>query len=145
MKTGIREIAGNVNSLNKMLQARVLGKKFPLSVTFIITYRCNFSCRYCKIFRFKEEEMRTGQIISMIDQLISSGMRRFSINGGEPLLREDIGEIIGYAKRKGLLVTVFTNGYLVSEKIDALRELDIMLISLDGPREVHDAQRMPGA
>jgi MoaA/NifB/PqqE/SkfB family radical SAM enzyme len=123
----------------------MLGKRFPLSVTFIVTYRCNFKCSYCNVFNIKEEEMTTGQIIKMIDELRDLGMRRFSINGGEPLLREDIQEIINHAKKRDVLVTLFSNGYLVSKNIEKLKELDVLLLSLDGPRQIHDAHRIRGS
>jgi len=89
--------------------------------------------------------MTTDEIRSMIDQLCSLGMRRLGINGGEPLLREDIGEIIAYAKKKGIFVTLCTNGSLVSKKIHEIKDIDIMIVSLDGPRHIHDAQRSRGS
>ena len=110
----VKNIAHDLSSLGRVAQARFSGKRFPLSVTFLITYRCNFKCHYCSVYNCNEREMTTSEVFSMIDQLTSLGMRRLGINGGEPLLREDISEIIRYAKKKDLLVSLFTNGYLVS-------------------------------
>lgn len=81
----------------------------------------------------------------MIDQLCALGLRRLGLNGGEPLLREDIGKIIDYAKDKGLVVTSFTNGWLVPKRIRDIKNLDVLIISLDGPAEVHDRQREKGS
>lgn len=122
-----------------------LNRRYPISVTFLITYRCNFQCNYCDVYNCDEREMTTTEIFAMIDELVTLGMRRFGINGGEPLLREDIGEIVSYAKKKNLFVTLFTNGSLVLKNIDKLKGLDILLISLDGPRDIHDAQRFSGS
>ena len=92
-----------------------------------------------------EPEMTTKQIFKMLDEFSEMGMRRYGISGGEPLLRPDIGEVVSYAKKKGCIVTLFTNGYLLERRIDQLKDLDILLMSLDGPKEVHDLNRMPGA
>jgi MoaA/NifB/PqqE/SkfB family radical SAM enzyme len=51
-------------------------------------------------------------------------------SGGNPLLRDDIGEIIDYASRY-FITTVYDNGSLAAEKIDALRNVDFVAISLD--------------
>lgn len=129
----------------RLLNVYSLNRRYPVSVTFIITYRCNFKCRYCNVYNCQEQEMTTQEIFSMIEQLAKLGMRRLGINGGEPLLREDIGEIIRFAKDKGLFVTLFTNGSLVSKNIDKIKGLDVLLMSLDGPGHIHDAQRFPGS
>jgi len=135
----------NLSTFSKMLQAKIFYRRFPLSVTFIITYRCNFQCHYCDVYSGDEKEMTTPEIFSMINQLVAMGMRRLGINGGEPLLREDIGDIITYAKKKKLYVTLFTNGSFVPEKIQEIKGVDLLLMSLDGPCYIHDAQRSWGS
>lgn len=85
------------------------------------------------------------QVFDMIDQLSRLGLRRLGLNGGEPLLREDIGEIIDYSHHKGITTTLFTNGWLVKQNIKKLKNLDIILISFDGPAEAHDCQRQNGS
>ena len=81
----------------------------------------------------------------MIDELSTLGLRRLGLNGGEPLLREDIGDIIDYSTKKGITTTLFSNGWLVRDNIGKLKKLDVLLMSLDGPAEVHDAQRQQGS
>jgi len=63
----------------------------------------------------REKELGTERIISLLDEITEAGCLSLLITGGEPLLRDDFGEIYRYAKRKGLLVTVFTNGTLLKE------------------------------
>lgn len=135
----------DIETIFRLPMVYFFNKRYPLSVTFLITYRCNFQCDYCDVFNCNEKEMTTKEIFAMIDELVTLGMRRFGINGGEPLLREDIDEIISYAKNKNLFVTLFTNGSLVSKNINKLKRLNILLISLDGPRDIHDAQRFNGS
>ena len=120
-------------------------KRYPVSVTFISTYRCNFECSYCDVYRKKNYEMTTQEIKDMIDQLYELGLLRLGFNGGEPLLRDDLGELINYSRSKGIITTVFTNGWLIEEKIDILKNLSTLIISLDGPAEIHDKQRKKGS
>ncbi len=141
----MRGIKDKISFATRLLGARILGRSYPLSVTFISTYRCNFTCEYCDVWRLKEEEMSTIEVFSMIDEFCRMGTRRFSFNGGEPLLREDIGDLIRYCKSRGLLTTMFTNGSLVSERLDELKDLDILVVSFDGPPHVHNKQRMEGS
>ncbi len=68
-----------------------------------------------------------------------------TITGGEPLIRDDLGHIIAYAKEKGLIVTVNSNGKLVPEKIQNLKKVDVLCLSLDGSSEVNDAIRGNGS
>ncbi len=53
----------------------------------------------------------------IIDQIADAGTLFLLITGGEPLLRKDFGELYIYARSKGILVTLFTNGTLLTEEI----------------------------
>ncbi len=135
----------NIKTLFKFAGVYFLKKRYPLSVTFITTYRCNFRCKYCSVWEKQVKELSTREVFDMIDQLSVMGLRRLGLNGGESLLRPDIQEIIDYSRGKGITTTLFTNGWLVGESIDKLKNLNVLLISLDGPAEVHDAQRQQGS
>lgn len=135
----------DLQSLSKLAQIKLMGKRYPLSVTHIITTRCNFHCSYCNIYKHKEKEMTTEEIFHMIDSFSEMGMGKYSITGGEPLLRNDIGDIINHVRAKGSTVTLFTNGSLIKSRIDELKNLNILLTSFDGPKEVHDKNRQEGA
>jgi MoaA/NifB/PqqE/SkfB family radical SAM enzyme len=80
--------------------------------------------------------MTTEQVFSMIDQFYQMGMRKIGISGGEPLIRNDIGRIIRYCKKKGIYISMTTNGTLIEKRIDDLKHVDLVLVSLDGPPEV---------
>lgn len=130
-----------VDAASKVLQSKILGKNTPLSVTFLIKYQCNLTCKYCDIWKWGTDEMTTSQVKSMIDEFFEMGMRRFSFNGGEALLRPDIEELTRHCREKNIFTTLFTNGWLVPRKIEAVRQVDVVLMSLDGPEEIHDLQR----
>jgi len=93
----------------------------------------------------KQPELTTGEIFNLIDQISASGVQRLGIWGGEPLLRDDIGDVINYAKAKDLYVTLDTNGYLVSNKLMLLKNLDNLIMSLDGDEKSHDLNRGKGS
>jgi len=90
--------------------------------------------------------MTTDELISLFDQLKKLGTQRIALWGGEPLLRNDIGYLIDYAKTKcNFFVSLDTNGYLVKEKLEEIKNLDVLVMSLDGPKEIHDKNREPGS
>jgi len=66
--------------------------------------------------------MTTSRILSIVDELTYAGCLRFLITGGEPFSRKDFPEIYRHAKTNGLLVTVFTNGTMITESLTALFE-----------------------
>jgi radical SAM protein with 4Fe4S-binding SPASM domain len=87
-----------------------------------ITARCNNNCRHCYINlpandkKAKEKELTFSQIKRIIDQAADLGAMWCLINGGEPFLREDFPEIYLYLKQKGILVSVFTNATLITDR-----------------------------
>lgn len=87
-----------------------------------ITGRCNNNCQHCYINlsatdkRAKAKELSLGQIKKITDEAVDSGALWCLITGGEPLLREDFFDIYLYLKKKGLLVSVFTNATLITQK-----------------------------
>ncbi len=66
-----------------------------------------------------------------------AGTRRIQFTGGEPMLRDDLGEILCRAKSLGMFVGLSTNGYQVAERAGELDPADIVQISYDGPPEIH--------
>jgi radical SAM protein with 4Fe4S-binding SPASM domain len=61
--------------------------------------------------------MGTAKILDIIDQVTDAGCLYLLLTGGEPLLRDDFPLIYRHAKERGLLVTVFSNGTLITEKV----------------------------
>lgn len=133
----------------KSLKARVnKDARIPIGVYLSVTERCPNKCIYCNFRDMSSkngEEMSTGEVLRIIDELHRLGMRKLHLTGGEPLLRDDIGEIIGHAKSKGIFVGISCSGIFVPEKIEELINADIVMLSLDGPQEIHDSLRGEGS
>ena len=95
-------------------------KKNIIAFDLEITARCNNNCRHCCINLpvqdkdANEKEIPLAQITKIADEAISQGAIWCLITGGEPLLREDFVEIYLCLKKKGLLVSVFTNATLIN-------------------------------
>ncbi len=128
--------------------ANFTGSRMPLSVYLNLTYRCANRCIYCNypnLDEGKEHEMSTGQILKLIDEMAEAGTRKLQLTGGEPLLREDIGDIIHHAKKRGIFTGISASGIFIPECIDKIKDVDIIFISLDGERDVHDSIRGKGS
>jgi radical SAM protein with 4Fe4S-binding SPASM domain len=101
----------------------------PLSGSIELTRQCNLRCVHCYLSprsagqKVHKYEMETSQLLYVIDEITEAGCLCLLITGGEPLLRTDFNEIYTHAKKNGLLVTVFTNGTLVTDSILELFEL----------------------
>ena len=128
-----------------VLRYQVTGHRTPVAVAWLITGRCNLNCCYCK---WKDErqsgELDTAAVKRLIDQMKMAGVRLISFTGGEPLVRSDMGEIIRYVKSHGLVCKLNSNGMLVQQRLDDLRPLDLLQISVDGPPQVQDQLRGAG-
>ncbi len=110
---------------------RVLAPDKPYHVQWMVTRKCNYRCRGCNVWREQDnKELSAEEIKRGLDILRKLGVVEVLISGGNPLLREDIDEIIKYASRY-FFVTVYDNGSLAAEKIDALRRANFVAISID--------------
>lgn len=135
----------NIPRISLKILGAKLGKRIPLKVTQYVTYRCNYKCAFCGRRLSKSDELNTDQIKKCMSDFKKMGTEFWGFNGGEPLLREDIGELINYAKALGFKCSLSSNGYLIPQKIDQINKIDLVLISLDGPEKVHDKIRGQGA
>jgi len=133
------------NSGFYFMKAKVLRKKIPLNVSFSVTNRCNLRCSYCGIYKRKQNELAKKQVFSLIDELSEMGTQRLGFWGGEPLLRNDIGELVNYANENGIFTSVISNGYLVPQKIAELKKLELLFLSLDGSEKTHDVTKGKGS
>ncbi len=119
--------------MRKYFSSSISFSKFPLwnqfkqkrqlvSFAIEITARCNYNCRHCYINlpandkRVKKMELSVTDISRMADQAVAEGALWCLITGGEPLLREDFFDIYLRLRKKGLLLSVFTNASLIKKK-----------------------------
>jgi radical SAM protein with 4Fe4S-binding SPASM domain len=119
----IPEISSNdfFRSIKKDLYRR----RIPLSGSLELTWRCNLRCAHCYITAaeswseagHQHRELAAPEWYRIIDQITDEGCVWLLLTGGEPLLRADFWDIYLYAKRRGMLITLFTNGTLLTEEL----------------------------
>jgi radical SAM protein with 4Fe4S-binding SPASM domain len=117
------------------------------------TIRCNLSCAHCRRIESDEQahtDMTTAQAKALIEQLAELGkgqpmMPVLVFSGGEPLCREDLFELISFAKSLSIIPALATNGTLIDQAIAGkIRKSGIarVSVSLDGATaEVHNKLR----
>jgi len=115
------------------------------SVSWAVTCRCNLSCAYCSFANFEESELGFDQIASLLEQLRGAGMRILRITGGEPLLREDLPDLIRFARGMGVFTTIATNGILLPDKIEKYIGVEGIFVSIDGMERMNDMIRGKGS
>lgn len=146
-----------INAAASVVLGRLRKKPLLWYVTYFITNKCNLRCPYCyavtnRIFNTgkladksnKLKEPTIDEIFKTIDDLYKIGTRYICLLGGEPLVRKDLKEIIGYIKSKKMMVALNTNGTLIDQNIEVLRMLNKLTISLEGDKEKHDKDRGAG-
>lgn len=115
----------------RRIAIRSLTPNRPYHAQWMLTRKCNFRCRGCNVWREHENnELTTEEVKKGLNALRDLGVVDLVLSGGNPLLREDIGEIIEYASRY-FITTVYDNGSVAARKIEALRKADFVAISVD--------------
>ena len=105
------------------------GHRFPLQVSIEMTRRCPLECLHCYNNlpmgdqNARSQELSTEEHFRLLDETAELGVLWLLYSGGEIFARKDFLDIYTYAKKKGFLITLFTNGILINEKIaDYLRD-----------------------
>ena len=113
----------------RALHAKLGGRRWPTSGTFEMTWRCNLSCAHCYNnlpagdLAARRAELTREEHFRILDEVVDAGCLWLLYTGGEIFARRDFLEIYTYAKRKGFLITLFTNGTGVTPRIaDVLAE-----------------------
>ena len=127
---------------NFWLKTVLFKKKDPILGTVIVTDRCNLKCKHCSVNNITSIMHPYVQIKKEMQTLYDMGTRILFFCGGETFLWRDgdltVRDLVIEAKRMGfMIVNVVTNG---TQPID-LPEADLILLSLDGDRERHNAIR----
>ncbi|MFH0818827.1 MAG: radical SAM protein [Patescibacteria group bacterium] len=111
------------------------------------TLNCNFYCAHCGSNAGKKvhtNELTTAEIKKTffeIAQDYDAKKIMIAITGGEPLLRQDIFEVMSYAKKLGFSWGMVTNGFLVDEQVVCNMQksgMDTVVVSIDGIGKIHD-------
>lgn len=136
--------------IREELKAKCMERNIPFTVQFELTNRCNLSCKHCYRVPEKREELSYREICNLLDELREMGTFYLFFTGGEALVRSDFFQIAEYARKKGFLLVLMTNGTLISDeeadKIAALKFLELEISLLGTTPTTHDSiTKVPGS
>jgi len=129
------------------IAGRSLAPGKPHHAQWLVTRKCNYRCVGCNVWKEQDEnELSTDEVIKGLEILKDIGIIELVLSGGDPLLRDDIGEIIDYASDH-FVTTVYDNGSQAIKKLDTLRKVDFAAISIDSLDEAKNdyIKAVPGA
>ena len=107
-------------------------KKRPFVLSHGINARCNMHCDFCEYWKEEKDEMETGDILRLLDEAKSFGIKYYNAWTVEPLLRDDLPLIMAYARKLGMITSMITNGKLLRERAHELDVVDYLSVSVDG-------------
>ena len=102
------------------------------SVIFEITPRCNFNCVHCYLHDHHcSEELPLHEVLRIIDILYEKEVLFLTLTGGDIFTRKDFADIYLYAKKKGFIIELYTNGALIDEKyVQMFKEYPPLLVDI---------------
>ena len=139
-------------TLHKHFQNR----RVPLEVSLEITRRCPLDCQHCYNnlamgdLAARNQELTKEEYFAILTDLADMGVIWLLFTGGEIFARKDFLEIYAFANKKGFLITLFTNGILINEKVaDYLRDFppfEIEITLYGRTKETYEAlTQLPGS
>lgn len=136
-----------LNIYLSILRSKLFNKRIPVIANILIVNRCNLKCFYCypNSFNRQIEDMSFGDFKKIIDILNKKGTKIVIFLGGEPLIQSDFSQFVDYVLSKGMFCEVVTNGYFVKERLDTLKRVDSVCVSIDGNEESNDKNRGQGS
>lgn len=138
------------------VHARHGNRRVPVEVSLEVTHRCPLECQHCynnlpmSDPEARKSELSLEEYTHLFDELVEAGCLWILFTGGEIFARKDFLEIYTLAKRKGFLITLFTNGTMITPRIaDHLAEYRPFAIEITlygATRETYETlTRIPGS
>lgn len=119
----------------------------PVLCNYYVTFRCNVRCTFCDIWKNTKyrntADCTTTDVVSNLSSLKRAGVKFIDFTGGEPLLNDELPDMLSAAKQSGFRTSVTTNCLLYPKKADELHgKVDFLHFSLDSMNpEQHDRLR----
>lgn len=131
-------ISKYAKTANYVLQNKIAGESiYPFYASYKVTHHCSLKCSFCNVWMEDTPDLKTEDVFKVIDNIARSSIVVLSLEGGDPLVRNDLGEILKYASTKPFTLFFTTNGHLLEKK--PMREygkyIDFLHISIDEGHE----------
>jgi MoaA/NifB/PqqE/SkfB family radical SAM enzyme len=106
---------------------------YPFYASFKVTHKCGLKCGFCNVWMEKTSDLPKEDVFKVLDNIGNSSIIVLSLEGGDPLLRKDLGEILEYAYQKPFYLFFTTNGHLLDKKPmeEYGKHIDYLHISID--------------
>lgn len=108
---------------SSLIHQRQLGRRAPVEVSIEVTHRCPLACQHCynnlpmNDPEARRKEMTSEEHVKLLDELVEMGCLWILYTGGEIFARKDFLDIYTEAKKRGFLITLFTNGTMITPRI----------------------------
>jgi MoaA/NifB/PqqE/SkfB family radical SAM enzyme len=106
---------------------------YPFYASYKVTHKCGLKCEFCNVWMEDTPDLEKKDVFKVIDNIANSSIIVLSIEGGDPLIRKDLGDILKYTYQKPLILFFTTNGHLLDKK--PMKEygkyIDYLHISID--------------
>jgi len=140
------------NFISRALFKTIQNRSLPNLMSFAVNDSCDAACAHCSFFEGVEERGRSVLDLDQGRKLIADaqelGVSVINFVGGEPLLREDLPDLIRSVNKDLSTTVLFTNGSKLAERAEELwaAGLDSVYVSIDASSaEAHDAfRKSPG-
>ena len=125
------------------LVSNLFGVRVPFFCGHKLTYNCNLHCKMCPFWKRPSPDSSLDQEKAILKQVYNSGACGVAFEGGEPLLRKDLVDILAFSRSLPLHTSLITNGTLLESRIDEIAPYinGVVYVSLDGLEKTHDAIR----
>ncbi len=120
------------------MQNKLAGESiYPFYASYKVTHKCTLRCSFCNVWMEDTPDLPLEGVKKVIDNIANSSIVVLSLEGGDPLVRKDLGEILEYACTKPFTLFFTTNGHLLDKRpMDEYgKHIDYLHISID---EGHD-------
>ncbi|MDD5522304.1 MAG: radical SAM protein [Kiritimatiellae bacterium] len=132
------------NRLGRSIHSLMEHKAIPLSAYISVTSKCRYNCWHCSKTRRTGEDMSRETILSLVKDLQEMGVCIVGFTGGEPMLREDMGEIIGSLDDRSVSILFTSGDGVTKQRGRKLKEMGLFgaAVSLDHYEPaIHDERR----
>jgi MoaA/NifB/PqqE/SkfB family radical SAM enzyme len=127
-----------LKTMKYALQNRLAGESiYPFYASYKVTHKCSLRCSFCNVWMEDTPDLKKDDAFKVIDNIANSSIVVLSLEGGDPLVRKDLGEILEYAHKKPFTLFFTTNGHLLDKRPmeEYGKHIDFLHISID---EGHD-------
>lgn len=117
----------------------------PSIISHQVIDGCDVRCRFCNLWAKgsnPRKPLTLSEIEAMLDEGASLGLDTYNVYGGEPLTRDDIGDVLAAAKKRGFHTVMCSNSRQLLDRVDEIApHIDVYLCSIDGAPRTHDLLR----